>query len=124
MSVDRAVVANQPGGASLRNFNDEIVVKMQLEDDDEGWWILMARVTLISSDSDRQNATAKLVHDANVVIIEETNYMDYLDPICVYLQVGFQVKGKETVTLECNTFKGVGNLGSVVALKVDEIDFQ
>ena len=90
---------------------------------EEGSWILLARVTLDSSDTDPQNTTAKLIHDTNVLIHEEGFFLHFVTPIVAYFQVGFTSRGKETITLECNTYKGVGTHGSIVALKVDQIDY-
>jgi hypothetical protein len=119
----RAVTAFSPGGASLQDFHDEIVVKMDLEDS-KGKWVLMARVDIINGDPDKQYATAKLIHDANVEIVSVRGYIDFIDDWCVYLQAGFLVDGNETVTLECNTYNGAAQFGSIIAIKVDDIDFQ
>ena len=122
MSVEKAVIAASPGSASLHGFHDEFIAKMELRD--EGKWILLARVTLNNADSDSQWVVGKLVHDANVVIAEEKQYIGFLDPFCTYFQVGFISKGKETITLQCNTYNGAAEHGSILALKVDDIEFQ
>ena len=109
-------------GVHLQHFNDEIVAKMELAD--EGKWLLMARVKIWNYDSDFQNATGKLVHDANVVLVEDHYYLDEKGSVCLYLQVGFISNGEETVTLECSTYAGRAEMASIVALKVDDIEFQ
>ncbi len=127
MGAEQAVMARRPGSARLDHFNDKIVVKLELNDDlvgESSSWILMARVTLASDDGDPQNATAKLVHDANVVIVEDQLFLPFNDPHCVYLQAGFVAEGRETITLQCNTFSGVANRGSIIALNVDHLFFQ
>jgi hypothetical protein len=123
MGAERAAIAASPGGATLRHHNDEIVAKLELEDE-KGHWILMGRVNIINADGDRQWATAKLVHDANVVITSVRGYIDFLDDWCVYLQAGFIVSGQETVTLECSTYNGAAQFASIIAFRVDSIDFQ
>jgi len=41
---------------------------------------------------------------------------------CVTLHAALVVEGRETITLECNTYKGGAYAASIVAVKVD--DFQ
>ena len=127
MGADRAVVARGPGSGRLDNFNDEIVAKLELDDDLVGAgssWVLMARVTLASDDGDPQYATAKLVHDANVVIVEDQLFLPFNVPHCVYLQAGFVAEGRETITLQCNTYSGVASSASIIAVNVDHLFFQ
>ena len=81
-------------------------------------------VKIWNYDSDFQNATGKLVHDANVVLVEDHYYLDEKGSVCLYLQVGFISNGEETVTLECSTYAGRAEMASIVALKVDDIEFQ
>ena len=42
----------------------------------------------------------------------------------VALQAGFLPQGREVITLECSTYDGVAWAGSIMAIKVDDIDFQ
>jgi hypothetical protein len=122
MGAERAISVSQSGPAAIRNFNDEIVAKMEMGDG--GSWILMGRVSIWNRDGDKQYATAKLVHDANVVIDSVTTYIDYLEGYGFYLQAGFVTEGEETITLECNSYDGQAEYGSIIAFKVDRIDFQ
>ena len=123
MAVSEAIIASTPGHApNLKGFNREIVVKMELAG--EGNWLLFGRVLLNNSDDDPQYATARLVHDANVVIDEYKEYISHHDPFTVFLRAGLQAKGNETVTLECDTYDGWARLGSIIALKVDTIEWQ
>ena len=121
MGAELAISDSTPGGATLQHFNDEIIAKIHLDD---GNWILMGRCTLVNADGDKQYATAKLVHDANVVIDSVRLYIDYLDEVCVYLQRAFVAEGEQTITLECNTYDGATSYGKIIAFKVDAIDFQ
>jgi hypothetical protein len=122
MGAERAVVATSSGAATLEHFNDEIIVKMELVGEDK--WILMGTVSVVNTDGDRQDASAKLIHNANVVIHQVTNYIDTYDQRGMYLQAGFVANGRETITLECNTYHGGCQDGSLIALKVDDIEFQ
>jgi hypothetical protein len=125
MNVGGIVFATGTGpfpGVHLQHFNDQIVAKMELAD--AGRWLLMARVKIWGYDSDPQNATGKLVHDANVVLVEDEYRLDEKGEICLYLQAGFVSEGEETVTLQCNTYAGRAERASIVALKVDDIEFQ
>jgi hypothetical protein len=124
MGAVRAVVGSSPPGAlfASQHFNDEIVVKMELQGG--GNWILMGRVTIYNVDGDSQIATAKLVHNANVVIREESNVIGSDEQLGIYVQAGLIAKDIETITLECNSYNGRIRNGSIIALKVDEIEFQ
>ena len=59
-----------------------------------------------------------------MVLVEDTYYLPEKGAVCLYLQVGFICEGEETVTLECNTYGGRAEHASIVALKVDDIEFQ
>ena len=122
MGAELAVVAT--GAAQLQNFNDEVVAKIHLTKHRD--WILMASVDVLNADSDRQWATVKLVHDVNIVITEVKGYIDFIDDWCVYLQAAFRLEeeGEAVITLECNTYNGAASYGSLIALRVDDIDFQ
>ena len=126
MGAERAVIATQQVGTvvvglPLGNFHDEIVVKMDLR---EGkLWILMGRVVLRNSDDDGQYATARLIHNANVPLDEATAHIPPGES-CFYLQAGLAAEGRETVTLECNTYSGGARHGSIIAFAVDHIDVQ
>ena len=125
MGAERAITAIQRGGGAvgvvLQHFNDEIVVKVELR---EGTWILMGRVIIENRDGDSQWTTAKLVHDANVVLDEVRAYTPGGAPSPLYLQAGLTGEGNQTVTLECNTYAGGALYGSVIAFNVDRIDVQ
>jgi hypothetical protein len=124
MGADLAITAGSTGTTQLNNFNDVVMAKMELPGDG-GKWILMGRVYLTNFDGDPQWVTASLLHDRNVVIDQVRLWIpgeEYRQ--CFYLQAGFVANGKETVTLECNTWKGEANDGSLIAIKVDNIDFQ
>ena len=112
------------GSASLHNFNDEVIAKVHLSK--HKYWMLMGRVDMLNADTDPQNATVKLVHDVNITLTEVTAYINFIDDWCVYLQWPFVIEegGEAVITLEANTYNGVGNYGSLMALPVDGIDVQ
>jgi hypothetical protein len=124
----RVAVVKQGTSHGLQGFNDTIVAKLKLSDDLVGLsdnWVLMARVLVRNGDSDPQNVTVKLVHDANVVILEDTHFLNHNDYVCIYLQTGFKTTGsRETITLECSTFLGGAENASLMALQVDELIIQ
>lgn len=117
--VTIAAPGGAPGGATLQHFGNEIVAKMELEPSkgEETQWLILGRVVLTNADGDRQDATARLVHDTNQVLDEVRLYIDYLDSHCVYLQAGLRATERETVTLECNTYNGAAGRASLVAIE-------
>jgi len=68
------------------------------------------------------NASAKLIHNANVSLDTVELWMLEHERQCVTLHAALVVEGRETITLECNTYKGGAYAASIVAVKVD--DFQ
>jgi hypothetical protein len=125
MGVEFATLAIQHGvGAILQNFNDEIVVKLRLFGSNGGYggWLLMARVLISNIDGSSQAATAKLVHDADVIDAVVLTLSDD-DEELFYLQAGYIAHGEDVITLECNTFDGVAQYGSILAMTVDNIIF-
>jgi hypothetical protein len=95
-----------------------------MELDGGGFWILIGTAQIVSRDRDDQDASAKLFHDRNVLIHKETNRLLCNQEQDFYVQAGFVAKDRETVTLECNTYDGECRNGSVIAIKVDDIEFQ
>jgi hypothetical protein len=124
----RVAVVKQGISHGLSGFSDTIVAKLKLSADHVGIgdnWVLMARVLVRNGDSDPQFVTVKLVHDANVVILEDRHFLNHNDYVCIYLQTGFKTTGApETITLECNTFQGGAENASLMALQVDELFLQ
>jgi hypothetical protein len=84
----------------------------------------MARVVISQNDGDWQGATVRLIHDANVEIDKLNLWLPGRDRICAYLQAGFVSKGKETITLQCNTYDGLAKDASIIAFNVGDIEFQ
>lgn len=130
MGAERAVIARQgaPGYMVVRNFTDTIVAKLELEGDGE--WLLFGRVSVSNRDGDPQNANAKLVYRANTTIDEGMVRIDEApgsgDGIVqvLYVQGALAAEARETVTLECSTYFGTAMNGSLIALKVDKVEYQ
>ena len=130
MGAERAVTAADHGpdflsGVILSTFADQIVVKIELDGEtkDERW-VLFGRVHITNHDADYQEATVKLVHDANVVIDQVTLHMHEKSSNGVTLMAGFVPQGREVITLECSTYDGTAWAGAITAIKVDTLDFQ
>jgi hypothetical protein len=123
--MNNVVVANALALATLEGFRDQVVAKIELE---RGSWLLMARVTVTNVDGDPQHGSARIVHDANVILMEDQPARELPGDgysICFYLQAGFVIeKAGETITLECNTHDGFATNASLIALQVDGIQFQ
>jgi hypothetical protein len=81
-------------------------------------------VVIINHDGDSQNATAKILHDQNVPIDLVKVWAESHWTGCIALQATLSVKEGESVTLECNTYDGRAEFGSLFALRVDTIDAQ
>jgi len=125
MGAERAVVSRMASLQLLTKFNDKTFAKVELHGEGDGGehWILMATITLHSTDGDPQPVTARLVHDNNVVIVDSRAVIND-GSICLHLQAPFTARHREVVTLEANTYDGFGHHGSLIALKVDQIDYQ
>ena len=77
MGAERAVTAVTPGtqAVPLSGFNDVILATIKLVD--KGHWILTGRVLLFNVDGDSQFASAKLVHDGNMVDVLSTRIRSF-----------------------------------------------
>lgn len=122
MGADLAVTASNTSTVWLHNFADTIIVKIELARG--GKWVIMGRALLGNGDGDYQGATAKLVHDANVVIDQANIWLNGGNRTCMYLQGCLVAKEREVITLECNTYKGEASWGSLIAFRVDDVEFQ
>lgn len=118
------------GGIGLSHFNDTIVTRLALPGESPdgelaaGNWVLTARVVIGNEDDSPQDATAKLVHDADVVLDSLFIRMPRIHYETFYLQAAFTAHEGDIVTLECNTYQGIAYEGSVIALRVDRIIVQ
>jgi hypothetical protein len=74
-----------------------------------------------NGDGDYQSGTAQLLHDANIVIDQALLWLLGGARVCVALQGTLTVKRHETITLNCNTYKGEASCASLIAVKVDAI---
>jgi hypothetical protein len=126
MGAELAVMTKSGGTwssmAVLNNFADTIVAKLELTGDNDKW-ILFGRVMIINMDSDNQGASA-LMHNANVSLDTVELWMLEHERQCVTLHAALVVRERETITLECNTYKGGAYAASIVAIKVDDFQIQ
>ena len=116
------------GSAPLHNFNDTVVLRLALPAEKVGVWMLIARVVLWSSDSDPQQASARLTTDdgATVLDLVDDLYLPFNTPTPVSLQ-GFlrpDDPAEPIVDLRCSTYKGVANWGKLFALLVDGVQVE
>jgi hypothetical protein len=122
MGAELAVHAEQPqqwptgGWVELHGFADVIVTKLELE---MGVWVIVGRVVIKNTDGDNQMVTAKIVHDANVIIDHVTIWAPSATQHCMAVQATLKSRRPETVVLMCNTFSGHVFSGSLIAFKVD-----
>jgi hypothetical protein len=126
LGAEKAIIVSPSGGygaaVSLNNFHDEVCAKLELT---EGKYALVGRVAVYNVDGDSQGATAKLVHDRNVVLDQvELVRLLSVESSCISLQALFEAAGNETITIEANTYDGFAYDASLVAIKVDQIERQ
>lgn len=118
MGAEIAVTTANPGTTFLNNFNSTIIAKMKLT---EGNWVILGRVVLGNGDGDYQSGTAQILHDANVVIDQALLWLLGGERVCISLQGTLSARGDETITLNCNTYKGEASSAALLAFKVDQI---
>src|SRR5262245_23295580 len=133
MGAEKAVVATEASivlgtgmdWVPLMNYLDEVVVKIELS---QGDWIVWGRVVLFNKDGDDQPFTAQLCGDvgvSDVGVIDDVGYrIEGEGAETLSLQGGVSLRRTETVTLQCNTYRGSALQGSIVAVKVDAIEYQ
>jgi hypothetical protein len=103
----------------LNHFSDVIVVKLELEK--LGHWVIFGRVPVDNFDGDDQTVTAKIIHDANVIIDEINIYAGGKTRHCLAVQATLKSNRSETVVLACSTYKGIAEFGSLIAFNVDNL---
>lgn len=86
--------------------------------------MIMGRAIVRNWDGDVQGATAKIVHDTNVVIDEVSAFLLGGENACFLLQACFVAKEREVIALECNTYNGEASFCSLIAIKVDAVEVQ
>jgi hypothetical protein len=119
MGAGLAFHATQPALLNLNHFADVIAVKLELEKG--GPWVIIGRAIVHNHDGDYQAVTAKLVHDANVVIDNVKIWAPGKTRYCVALQTTLKSTRPETIELVCNTFDGDVEFGSLIAFNVDKV---
>jgi hypothetical protein len=126
MSASRAIINGIFDQADLEHFSDVIVAKVDLHNPDrqELNWLLMASVVLWNYDSSKQYAEARLLYDANVELEKVRIYLNDWDNSGITLFAGLTTTRDETVTLACNSYKGGAFGARIVALSVDNLEFQ
>ncbi|SAL06209.1 hypothetical protein AWB78_07940 [Caballeronia calidae] len=74
MGAELAIQAFSKSNSQLHNFSDTVVVKLELTREG-GKWVITGRAIVRNWDGDVQGATAKIVHDTNVVIDEVSAFL-------------------------------------------------
>jgi len=68
-----------------------------------------------------KRVTARIVHDANVIIDNVNIFAPRYTRHCLAAQATLKSRRAETVVLACNTFSGTAEFGSLIAFKVDDV---
>jgi hypothetical protein len=116
MGAELAVHAEDPNQVNLAHFTDVSVAEVTLE---AGVWVIIGRAKVVNLDGDIQGVTARIVHDANVIIDNVTSYAPYEQDRCLAVQATLKLRKPETVKLMCSTFDGYAVCRSLIAFKVD-----
>jgi hypothetical protein len=120
MGATRAYRNASSGTWDLSHFNDVIVAKLILP---QGNWLITGRVVIHNGDNDWQPGVVSIVRQANV--IEDIVRFDNVPATIRYLayvQTIINVKEEDTVTLNCNTYKGEAQFPSLIAFDVDSFE--
>ena len=117
----QSMLSNPGGTADPSGFADVVVAKLELE---AGAWVIIGRAVVHNGDGDHQHVTARIVHDANVIIDNVNVYADGHKEHCLAAQATLKSRRPETVVLACNTFNGNAKFDSLIAFKVDDVAYQ
>jgi hypothetical protein len=123
MGAQVAVRGTQPSTyIDLEHFAQEIAVKIELKPVGERVtrWVIFGRVVITNADHDSQDAAARIVHDANVVLDTINIYARPGTVNCLAVQATLLSDRVETVTLTAATYKGDAASGSLIAFNVDQ----
>jgi hypothetical protein len=120
MGAELAVTSKRDAALILNNFVDTTMVKLRLR---KGSWAIFGRVEWYNGDGDLQWWKANVI--ASGVKIDHVDMWaeDHARGI-IALQATLKVAKQETVELSCNTYKGYAEYGSLLAIKVDDIEVQ
>src|SRR5439155_20394736 len=121
MGAEVAVSVKSNAVTSLNNFNDTLIVKMQLK---PGKWVILGRALLQNHDGDLQTVMARILHNANVEVDRVDIWATAYWRGCVYLQGTLTSERDETIELSCSTYKGIAQSGSLIAFGVDNVEIQ
>lgn len=108
-----------PGPWTTTHFNNVIVAKLVLP---QGNWVVTGRLILQNDDNDWQAGSASIIRQANVVVdlFDIGNMLPAVRHTC-YLQTIIHIDEEDTITLNCNTYKGWIHCASLMAFDVDKI---
>ncbi len=121
MGGELAVSTTNRGPVALHNFNDTMLLKLELR---RGNWAIFGKVCVANRDSDPQHMSAKLVRDVNVIIDFAESYGEFYRNEVMALQTTLTVEEIEIVVLSCSTYNGGAEWASLIAIKVDAIQIQ
>lgn len=122
MGAEIVFFNTSPGKTSLHNFNDRVVVRLQVR---TGKYVIIGRVVIINTDSDPQNGSALLTtldgqQELDRVDIRLGSRGDAPD-LAISLQATFSVEREAIVDIRCASFVGFAEQASIIAIKVDDI---
>ncbi|AUT66282.1 hypothetical protein [Paraburkholderia terrae] len=121
MSVDAVLRRDNLNGGDLDDFHDTAVLRIELA---EGLWVVIGRVFLWNFSGTKQYVTARLRQKSTGADVDYKRNYQAEQQICYSLQAVLEVKDRlDTVSIQCDTYKGRWESPSIVAIRVDSIDW-
>ncbi len=118
-------LVRKDGGTELQNYDDAVVLRLELPEEKLGVWVLIGRVVLDNADGDKQGASARLTtRDGAVVLDRVDTYIPFNTPTPVPLQAFIRtedLEGERIVDLRASTYNGGATDGRLFALLVEDV---
>jgi hypothetical protein len=128
MPVSNRLITTGQGGATLHNFNDEVIVRVRLPPVKIGVWLLMGRVLIFNTDNDAQWASARLTTDDGATKLDEVDPVRidgwFSQAMSLQAVLSERLGDEPIVDLRCSTYSGIASDGSLFALLVDDLESQ
>jgi hypothetical protein len=116
-----AFVNSNEGGPPLNNFNDVVVLRLQVK---PGTYVVFGRVVILNQDGDPQNASARVTSKdgSNLIDKVEVRIPGRTTRSSVSLQGTVRVDQTDLVDIRCSTFNGQATNSSLFAIEVSQLN--
>lgn len=122
MGAEIVFFNTSPALNNLNNFNDTVIVRLQVR---AGKYVIIGRVVVINTDSDPQNASARMT------TLDGLQELDRVDvrlggrggapDMAVSLQATLTVDREVILDVRCASYVAFARQGSIIAIKVGDI---